>query len=201
MARVRRVLRSPVAWIGAGVLLAGAVAGAVAFQPWRLFTDVTVTEALPPGVVAQASPGQAAAKPSASAGSTSRATPTGSAQPSPRVGELARGTFLSHEHATSGSVVVLQLADGRRVLRLENLDTSDGPDLKVWLAEAPVLEGRSGWHVFDDAGYVDLGALKGNRGDQNYEIPLDVDLDRLSSVSIWCDRFDVSFGAADLTVT
>jgi hypothetical protein len=183
MARVRRLLRSPVAWIGAGVLLAGAVAGAVAFQPWRLFTDVTVTEALPPGVVAQASPGQVAA------------------QPSVRVGELARGTFLSHEHETSGSVVVLQLADGRRVLRLENLNTSDGPDLKVWLAEAPVVEGRPGWHVFDDAGYVDLGALKGNRGDQNYEIPADVDLDRLSSVSIWCDRFDVSFGAADLTVT
>jgi hypothetical protein len=56
-----------------------------------------------------------------------------------------------------------------------------------------------GWHVFDDGAYVDLGRLKGNRGDQNYPVPADVDLGRYRSVTIWCDRFNVSFGAAALT--
>ena len=93
---------------------------------------------------------------------------------------------------------ILQLADGTRVLRIEGLDTSNGPDLKVWLTDAPVIDGEDGWRVFDDGAYVDLGVLKGNKGNQNYPIPADVDLADLSSISIWCDRFDVSFGAAEL---
>ncbi|GAQ65047.1 electron transfer DM13 [Streptomyces scabiei] len=87
------------------------------------------------------------------------------------------------------------------VVRLENLDTSNGPDLWVWLTDAPVKEGMDGWRVFDDGEYVSLGKLKGNRGNkgsQNYAAPEDVDLSRYSSVSIWCDRFDVSFDAAEL---
>jgi hypothetical protein len=60
------------------------------------------------------------------------------------------------------------------------------------------LDGKDGWFVFDDGAYVDLGSLKGNRGNQNYSIPADLDLEGLSSVAIWCDRFNVSFGAAEL---
>ena len=52
--------------------------------------------------------------------------------------------------------------------------------------------------MFDDGRYVDLGELKGNIGSSNYPLPPDVDLAALTSVSIWCDRFDVSFGAAAL---
>jgi Electron transfer DM13 len=63
-----------------------------------------------------------------------------------------------------------------------------------------VIEGTDGWRVFDDGAWADLGALKGNVGSQNYAIPADVDLAQLTSVSIWCDRFDVSFGAAALTL-
>ena len=70
----------------------------------------------------------------------------------------------------------------------------------MWLTDAPVIEGTDGWRVFDDGAWVDLGALKGNVGSQNYAIPADVDLAQLTSVSIWCDRFDVSFGAAELTL-
>ena len=84
------------------------------------------------------------------------------------------------------------------MLRIEDLDTSNGPDLKVWLTDAPVRSGRDGWFVFDDGRYVDLGRLKGNRGSQNYDLPDSVDLRRLASLSIWCDRFNVSFGAARL---
>ena len=84
------------------------------------------------------------------------------------------------------------------MLRLEGLDTSNGPDLHVWLTDAPVLEGRAGWFVFDDGAFVDLGELRGNQGDANYPLPADVDLEDLTSVSIWCERFAVSFGAAEL---
>jgi hypothetical protein len=61
-----------------------------------------------------------------------------------------------------------------------------------------VIEGRDGWHVFDDGRYVDLGDLKGNIGSSNYPIPPDVDVAELSSVTVWCARFAVSFAAAAL---
>ncbi|MFJ3921902.1 DM13 domain-containing protein [Streptomyces sp. NPDC090022] len=140
--------------------------GAYWFEPWKLFTNQSVDEALP----------------GASAG--------------PRT--LAQGSLISHEHATKGTVKLLQLADGSRVLRLEDLDTSNGPALRVWLSDQPVEEGIDGWRVFDDGKYVNLGELKGNKGDQNHPVPAGVDLAGFSSVSIWCDRFDVSFGAAEL---
>lgn len=120
--------------------------------------------------------------------------PSGAAPPI----ELAHGDLISHEHATTGTVRVLQLADGSRVLRLENLDTSNGPLLKVWLSDAAVVAGRAGWQVFDDGGHLDLGELKGNKGSQNHLLPGSANLDDYGSVSVWCDRFNVSFGAATL---
>jgi hypothetical protein len=66
------------------------------------------------------------------------------------------------------------------------------------LTDQPVRAGNAGWRVFDDGRWVELGRLKGNRGDQAYAIPADVDLTGLGSVSIWCKRFAVSFGAAPL---
>ncbi|MGQ4601510.1 DM13 domain-containing protein [Nocardia sp. R6R-6] len=175
MVSARRIARSPITWIVAVLVVAGLGAGLALFQPWRLFTDTTVQEAAP---------------------SVSPGPEPGTEVPQPRA--IARGTFVSHEHATAGTVVVLQLPDGARVLRLEDLDTSDGPDLHVWLTDAPVREGRDGWFVFDDGVHTDLGKLRGNRGNQNYPLPADTDLARLTSVAIWCDRFDVSFGAAEL---
>ncbi|MGW6277917.1 DM13 domain-containing protein [Kribbella sp. NPDC055071] len=70
--------------------------------------------------------------------------------------------------------------------------------MKVWLSDAQVVAGRPGWHVFDDGNYRDLGSLKGNRGNQNYVIPANVQLGEFRSLAIWCDRFNVSFGAAEL---
>ena len=95
-------------------------------------------------------------------------------------------------------MTVLRLPDGSRVLRLEDLRTSNGPALRVWLADAPVVAGMAGWRVFDDGRHVDLGDLKGNIGSSNYPIPPHVDLAALPSVSIWCARFHVSFAAAEL---
>ena len=184
MGRVWSALVRP--WV-IGVLavaVAGAGFGLYWFQPWKLWQDETVREALP---------GDAARPPAA-------APPSGaSASPAPAGPEsLASGELISHEHTTSGTVKLLRLADGSHVVRLERLDTSNGPDLRVLLTDAPVKEGRAGWHVFDDGAHVSLGKLKGNKGSQNYAVPGNVDVSRFSSVSIWCDRFDVSFGAARL---
>lgn len=155
--------------------------GLYLFQPWRIFTSSTVVEDVPVAAAPAGSPSGPSDPPSAVA---------------PR--ELARGELISHEHASSGSVKILELSDGSRILRFEGLDTSDGPDLRVWLSDAPVIQGTAGWHVFDDGAHLDLGALKANKGDQNYAIPADADLAGYGSVSIWCARFAVSFAAAEL---
>jgi Electron transfer DM13 len=171
--------RRPLLWT---LLAGGAVLAVVAlalFQPWKLVVDDRVDEAAP------------AAAPAAPAAPDAPAAPA-----EPVV--LARGELISHEHETTGSVAVLELPDGSRVLRLEDLNTSNGPDLQVWITDAPVIEGSDGWQVFDDGRYVDLGDLKGNIGSSNYPLPPEVDLAELSSVSVWCKRFAVSFGAAAL---
>jgi hypothetical protein len=111
---------------------------------------------------------------------------------------LASGPLVAHEHATSGEALLLALPDGSRVLRLQDLATSNGPRLRVWLTDAPVRPGRDGWYVFDDGRHLDLGPLKGNVGSANYPVPAGADLAGLTSVSIWCERFSVSFGAATL---
>lgn len=112
---------------------------------------------------------------------------------------LSEGSFISQEHSTTGTAKLVRLSDGTTVLRLEDLATSEGPKVQVLLSDAPVLPGSEGYHVFDEGRYVDLGPLKGNKGSANYAVPAGVDLKGLNSVSIWCDRFDVSFGAAELT--
>jgi Electron transfer DM13 len=121
-------------------------------------------------------------------------------EPDPAAGAvvIAQGTFLSHEHATSGKVRLLRLSDDTLILRLDQLDTSNGPVLKVWLSDGVVRAGKDGWYVFGEGRHVDLGRLKGNKGSQSYMVPPGVDLTGISSVTIWCDRFHVSFGAATL---
>ncbi|MFI9103127.1 DM13 domain-containing protein [Streptomyces fildesensis] len=167
-------LKKPLGIALSGVAVLLLAVGLYWFQPWKLWVDETVNDALPTTAPVKADGG--------------RATPT----------VLATGELISHEHATKGSVRILQLADGKRTLRLEGLDTSNGPDLRVLVTDAPVKKGTAGWRVFDDGKHISLGKLKGNKGDQNYDLPADVDLAVYTSVSIWCDRFDVSFGAAEL---
>lgn len=173
----------PVAILGAIAL----VAGAYVFQPWKLFIDTEVQETVPS---IQQTP-ESKTEPSDTETAVQESTNI-----EPIV--LAEGSLISHEYETSGTVKILQLADGSRVLRFEDLDTSDGPKVEVWLTDAPVLAGRDGWRVFDDGDYKTLGALKGNEGNQNYPIPADLDLSGFSSVSLWCVTFSVSFGAAEL---
>jgi hypothetical protein len=175
---LRRLLRSPVTWVVVLVVAAGAAFGLYWFQPWKLITNKEVFEPVP-SVAASATNGS----------------------PTPVNKLLASGNFVSHEHSTTGTVQLVQLADGRRQLVLLDLSTSDGPDLWVWLTDQKVVMDSSGWHVFDDGRYLQVGRLKGNRGNQVYDLPTTADLAGYRSVTIWCRRFTVSFGAAELTTT
>jgi hypothetical protein len=174
----RPLLRRPAVLVAVAVLAVLAAAALWLFQPWKLVVNETVDEALPTVAAAPAAAGAPAAP------------------VEPKV--LATGQLISHEHTTSGRVEVLELADGSRVLRLDDLSTSNGPALHVWLTDQPVIDGKDGWNVFDDGRHLDLGDLKGNLGSSNYPIPADADLTGLTSATIWCDRFNVSFGAATL---
>jgi hypothetical protein len=100
------------------------------------------------------------------------------------------GYFVSGEHTTRGRARVVQLASGRRVLTLTRFSTSPGPDLRVRLLPGGGTDGGAG-----DA--LDLGALKGNRGDQQYALPRDYRPGR-DTVVIWCRAFSALFASARL---
>jgi hypothetical protein len=131
-----------------------------------------------------ATPAAAADAPAASAGAERAPAPA------PAAVEVARGGFRSHEHATSGAATVVRLADGRRFLTLTSFETSPGPDLRVRLVPEGSTDGGAD-------GAVDLGGLKGNRGDQQYAIPPDAQIAG-RSVVIWCRAFSAPFGSARL---
>jgi Electron transfer DM13 len=108
---------------------------------------------------------------------------------------LAKGEFHNAEKAGKGTATVYQLADGKRVLRLSDFETDNGPDLHVRLIEADDAKDTASVAKTD---YVEVAKLKGNKGAQNYELPETVDLGKYRVVSIWCNRFSVNFAAAPL---
>lgn len=101
-----------------------------------------------------------------------------------------RGTFAGAGdgiHDASGTARILHLEDGSAVLRLEDFRVTNGPDLFVYLSTDRTA-----------SDYVDLGMLKANSGNQNYELPDGVDLSKYDNVIIWCKSFSVYFGGAQL---
>lgn len=211
----RNRLKIVVAVVAVVVVVAGII-GLAVFQPWKLFTRNTVNESFPVAASAPAVPpsveATTAAQPTTEGTTESTAEPAAgpaaapttaqtSGEPAPPAVEpvaLASGTFVDGEHPTTGTATIFQLPDGSRVLRLENFSTSDGPVVHVALTDQTA--GGDDWGKYDDGRYVGLGDLKGTDGNQNYEIPADVDLSGLTSVVIWCDRFNVAFGTAPITI-
>lgn len=161
-------------WI-AGLVVVGAV-GWYLFRPELLFVKKRVNESLP-ATASQESVGRA------SAGATMPAA-------------LLTGQFHSVAHETKGSATVHQLPEGKRVLRLTEFVTSNGPDVRVYLVAA---SDASDNETVTKAGFVELGKLKGTEGNQNYDVPADLDLNRYRAATIWCRRFSVNFGTAPLT--
>ena len=109
--------------------------------------------------------------------------------------QVASGQFHSGAHETRGMASVFQLADGKKTLRLTNFATSNGPDVHVYLVAAADAKDND---TVTKAEVVDLGSLKGNIGDQNYDLPANADLAKYHAVTIWCKRFSVNFGTAPL---
>ena len=108
---------------------------------------------------------------------------------------LESGEFYSILHPTAGTATIYQMGDGSRVLRLTSFRTSNGPDVHVYMVAADDAKDIA---TVQQAGFVDLGVIKGNIGDQNYTLASDLDLAKYRAVSIWCKRFSVNFGAAAL---
>jgi len=154
--------------MGAGVILVAVLW--YAFRPELLFINKTVSEEFPGGAA------------------------MASIEKGPMV--VSKGSFKGLAHETKGLAAVYQLADGKRTLRLTEFETSNGPDVHVYLVAAPDTTDSD---MVKQAGFVDLGSIKGNKGDQNYEVPTSVDLHKYRSVSIWCARFGVNFGSAALS--
>jgi hypothetical protein len=154
-------------WLGVIVVL-GAV-GWYLFRPELLFLNHRVNEGL-------------AMSPAASE--------TGAAPAA-----LLGGSFHSVAHETHGRASILDVG-GKRVLRLTDFATSNGPDVRVYLVAAPDAADNE---TVTHAGFVELGKLKGNQGDQNYDVPAELDLAKYRAVTIWCRRFSVNFATAPLT--
>lgn len=91
-------------------------------------------------------------------------------------------------HDAQGDAYTIPLEDGSNVLRLENFQSTNGPDLFVYLSTDE-----------NASEFINLGALKANNGNQNYEIPDDTDLEKYNKVLIWCKSFSVLFGSAELS--
>src|SRR6478752_6323479 len=111
---------------------------------------------------------------------------------------LESGRFYSILHPTAGTATIFQMGDGTRILRLTRFSTSNGPDVHVYMVAADDAKDAA---TVEKAGFVDLGVIKGNIGDQNYTLASDLDLAKYRAVSIWCKRFSVNFGAAALRPT
>jgi hypothetical protein len=108
---------------------------------------------------------------------------------------LVQGNFYDIAHHGMGTATVYQLEDGSNILRFENFEVLNGPELHVYLAPIDPVPDTVGVEL---EGAIDLGLLKGNIGDQNYELPSDLDISQYKSVVIWCQPFRVPFNAASL---
>jgi hypothetical protein len=147
------------------------VGGWAAFRPELLFVNQTVSEGFP-----------------------AAASRTASAAAAPVT--LASGEFRSVAHDGRGTATIYQLPGGKRTLRFTNFETSNGPALHVYLVAAKDAADND---TVKKAGFIDLGPLKGNQGDQNYDLPAGVDLAKYQAVTVWCQRFSVNFTTAPLT--
>lgn len=148
--------------------LAVLVGGWALFRPEKIWLNQTVSETLP------------------GAGSASAAAST----------VLASGQFHSVAHESRGTATIYQVNGGKRILRLTNFETSNGPALHVYFVAAPDATDSE---TVKNAGFVSIAPLKGNVGDQNYELPADLDLGKYQAVTVWCQRFGVNFATAPLT--
>ena len=172
VARRRRTYALPV--VGAYALTTMVVGGV-------LLHTSTVDRVVDERVLTAAAPSPQAAEAAEAAGAAEAAMAVAD------VRVVATGTFRGQAHPAVGTATVLERADGSRVLTLTGFATDPGPDLRVRLVPRAGADAGQG---------ADLGALKGNRGDQQYDVPRGA---AVGAVVVWCRAFSVAFGEAALT--
>ena len=150
-----------------------------------LFVSSTFDKVVDEDVVVAAPRATASLSASPSSAETATASPTPTAPQGPV--EVASGKFSNQAHDTSGRATLIETPDGERVVTLTEFETDPGPDVRVYLVPDP------GGSVKDA---VDLGGLKGNKGNQQYDVPAGAPS---GAVVIWCRAFTVAFGTATLT--
>jgi electron transfer DM13 len=176
----RSVWRNPAFWAVAVFLVAlGLVLAFAVFGIQTLFYDTEVNEDF--GAPARASAEQGSPQADSAASSN------------PVV--ISSGEFHPVAHPGRGDAIVYRLADGSHVLRLENLDIFNGPALYVYAVAA---EDAKDNETVEEADVLNLGPLKGNKGNQTYELPAAFNPEKYRSISIWCKRFSVNFATAPL---
>ena len=153
------------------VVIILAIIGWYLFRPERIFIDTAVNESLP------------------EAGDTDATAADG-----PKT--LSKGTFHGVAHDATGNAEIIELADGKKILRFTDFKVSNGPDVVVYLSSVNDANDND---TIKNSDFILVSELKGNVGDQNYEISPDVDLSKYNSAVIWCRRFGVNFAVAPLT--
>ena len=108
---------------------------------------------------------------------------------------LYTGRLEGKAHQTSGRATIYKTADGREYLRLTDFSTSNGPDVHILWREAMT---KNSSKKLKRGISVELGLLKGNQGDQNYDLPASVNLKKYDAAVIYCNRFHAVFGVARL---
>lgn len=174
--------RPDLKWPVRGTFLVTAAAAAGVFA-WTSLRDETVNEKVVTGVPAARVPSDALTP------DTSKKP----AAPAPQVNvAVAKGPFeVADEGSASGTATLIRQAKGGRVLTLTDFAVNNGPDLRVYLVPG---DGK-------DAGdHIDLGGLKGNKGNQQYDVPASANTGQYKTVVIWCRAFSVAFARATLRV-
>ena len=159
--------------------------------------DTVMEEPMPAGLAGVAVAAMPAATPAATAtaAATAAATPAPTAMPETGPAAVAMGMFMDADdfHRGSGSATMFRGPDGSHILRFEDFMVTNGPALSVLISKA------TGITSSENLGeYLDLGPLKGNVGNQNYEVPAGTDVSEYKTVVIYCVPFHVVFATAPL---
>lgn len=160
------------------------------FGVQALFINKSVDEAVP--VVSDTSSPEAIEE-----APTEPETPTPQTPPPQIVSRVASGSFQQGDstYTISGDVQVTQQG-GVRTLAFTDFSVTNGPDLFVYLVNEPQLDNESVKRAVEEDRFVNLGALKGNIGNQTYTLPEGIELEEGAVISIWCRRFSRNFGMA-----
>jgi len=100
---------------------------------------------------------------------------------------IAQGSFKPRAHEVEGNALLIE-AGGKKILRFEDFETINGPNLHIYLSSE-----------LGNDDFIDLGKIKGTKGSFNYELDSSVDLEKYNKVLVWCVPFGVLFSYADVS--